>query len=66
MAEKEETRFYTRFGELDDGESRFSDYDLSDGERDDGFGVEDADEWEGEYASHRASPRPGASTIQHV
>jgi hypothetical protein len=63
MADKEETRFYTQFGELDDKESRFSDYDLSDGERDDGddgFGLEDADEWEA------PPPRQGASTIQHV
>jgi hypothetical protein len=69
MADKEETRFYTQFGELDDRESRFSDYDLSDDERENGNGniwedeLEDAD-----YTARR--PRPAtaaaASTIQHV
>lgn len=74
LADKEETRFYTQFGELDDRESRFSDYDLSDGERDDRSEIwedEDAD-----YANRRphtaTGKRPAAatpastSTIQHV
>ena len=30
LARKEETRFYHQFGDLDDGESAFSDYDLTD------------------------------------
>ncbi len=30
LAEKEESRFYRQFGDVDDGESRFSDYDLTD------------------------------------
>jgi hypothetical protein len=30
MARKEEARFFQRYGDLDDAESRFSDYDLSD------------------------------------
>jgi hypothetical protein len=30
MAHKEEARFFQRYGDLDDAESRFSDYDLSD------------------------------------
>jgi hypothetical protein len=29
MSEAEEARYYRHFGDLDDGESRFSDYDLS-------------------------------------
>ena len=29
LARKEETRFYTKYGDLDESESRFSDYDLS-------------------------------------
>lgn len=77
LADKEENRFYTQFGELDDGESRFSDYDLSDGERDD-----DSDQWDdhdhddADYANRRPhTATPGkrtavggaaASTIQHV
>jgi hypothetical protein len=32
MAEAEEARYYRHFGELDDGESHFSDYDLSESE----------------------------------
>ena len=32
LADKEERRFYAQFGELDDGESRFSEYDLTDEE----------------------------------
>jgi hypothetical protein len=32
LARKEESRYYTQFGELDDGESHFSDYDLTDDE----------------------------------
>ena len=32
LARKEESRYYAQFGELDDGESHFSDYDLSDNE----------------------------------
>jgi hypothetical protein len=32
LAEKEESRFYAQFGELDDGESHFSEYDLTDEE----------------------------------
>jgi hypothetical protein len=34
LAAKEEERYYRLFGELDDGESHFSDYDLSDAESD--------------------------------
>lgn len=68
LADKEETRFYTQFGELDDGESRFSDYDLSDGERD---GSDDeSDMWEDDanFRPHTATgKRPAAAaTIQHV
>jgi hypothetical protein len=29
LARKEEARFYTKYGDLDESESRFSDYDLS-------------------------------------
>lgn len=32
LADKEERRFYAQFGELDDGESHFSEYDLTDEE----------------------------------
>lgn len=32
LADKEERRFYAQFGELDDGESHFSEYDLTDDE----------------------------------
>ena len=32
LAEKEESRFYRHFGDIDDGESHFSDYDLTDNE----------------------------------
>jgi hypothetical protein len=32
MARKEEARFYAQFGEMDDGESHFSEYDLTDDE----------------------------------
>lgn len=32
LARKEEARFYHQFGDLDDGESHFSDYDLTDDE----------------------------------
>lgn len=32
LARKEEARFYSQFGDLDDGESHFSDYDLTDDE----------------------------------
>jgi hypothetical protein len=32
LARKEESRFYSLFGDLDDGESHFSDYDLTDDE----------------------------------
>jgi len=32
LARKEESRFYTQYGDLDDGESHFSDYDLTDNE----------------------------------
>jgi len=32
LALKEERRFYTQFGDLDDGESHFSEYDLTDDE----------------------------------
>ena len=32
MADKEEQRYYAQFGDLDDGESHFSDYDLTDEE----------------------------------
>lgn len=32
LARKEESRFYNQFGELEDGESHFSDYDLTDDE----------------------------------
>jgi hypothetical protein len=32
LADKEERRFYTQFGDLDDGESHFSEYDLTDEE----------------------------------
>ena len=32
LAEKEESRFYRQFGDIDDGESHFSDYDLTDDE----------------------------------
>lgn len=32
LAEKEERRFFAHFGDLDDGESHFSDYDLTDDE----------------------------------
>lgn len=32
LARKEESRYYTQFGDLDDGESHFSDYDLTDDE----------------------------------
>jgi len=32
MAMKEESRFYTKFGDLDDGESHFSEYDLTEDE----------------------------------
>jgi hypothetical protein len=34
LAEKEESRFYRQFGDFDDGESRFSDYDLTDDDLD--------------------------------
>lgn len=34
LARKEESRFYSLFGDLDDGESHFSDYDLTDDEDD--------------------------------
>lgn len=34
LAEKEESRFYRQFGDIDDGESHFSDYDLTDNEAD--------------------------------
>lgn len=34
VARKEEERFYAHYGDLDDGESHFSDYDLSDSESD--------------------------------
>jgi len=39
MAIKEEQRFYNLFGDLDDGESRFSDYDLSDADGDGGGSI---------------------------
>jgi hypothetical protein len=32
LSQKEESRFYRQFGELDDAESHFSEYDLTDGE----------------------------------
>jgi hypothetical protein len=32
LARKEESRFYNQYGDLDDGESHFSDYDLTDNE----------------------------------
>lgn len=32
LARKEESRYYSQFGDLDDGESHFSDYDLTDDE----------------------------------
>jgi len=32
LATKEESRFYTKFGDLDDGESHFSEYDLTEDE----------------------------------
>ena len=41
FAAKEEARYYAQFGELDDGESRFSDYDLSDAEGSDNEAEED-------------------------
>ncbi len=76
LADREETRFYTHFGELDDNESRFSDYDLSDTEDGGGGGavavgcLDDGDGWEEdvEFASRRPAPRSAgaASTIQHV
>lgn len=71
LAEREETRFYTQFGELDDNESRFSDYDLSDAE-DGAGGLDDGDMWDedGGYAGPpaRSSAAAGgsATTIQHV
>jgi hypothetical protein len=64
LADKEETRFYTQFGELDDNESRFSDYDLSDGERG-GSGDDESDVWEDD-ANYRPRKPAAASTIQHV
>jgi hypothetical protein len=36
LAKKEEARFYTKYGDLDESESRFSDYDLEDEESDEG------------------------------
>jgi hypothetical protein len=68
LADKEENRFYTQFGELDDAESRFSDYDLSDGERDDGSEVWEDEHDDADYANRRPRTRPAAvaSTIQHV
>ena len=36
MAEAEEARYYRHFGDLEDGESHFSDYDLSESEGEDG------------------------------
>jgi hypothetical protein len=52
FAAKEEARYYAQFGELDDGESRFSDYDLSD--------AEDSDEESDEEDA------VAAGMIQHV
>jgi hypothetical protein len=36
MAAKEESRFYAKYGELDDDESHFSEYDLTEDERSSG------------------------------
>jgi hypothetical protein len=41
LAAKEESRFYAKFGELDDGESHFSEYDLTDEEE--GLPAEDSE-----------------------
>jgi hypothetical protein len=70
LADREEIRFYTQFGELDDGESRFSDYDLSDTE-DEGAGDSDdiGEIWEdgsANFSNRGARSHPSASTIQHV
>lgn len=46
MASKEEARFYRLYGDLDDGESHFSDYDLSDTESEGGT-TDGSDEMEG-------------------
>jgi hypothetical protein len=41
MAAKEETRYFRQFGDLEDGESRFSDYDLTDEESSDSGSASD-------------------------
>lgn len=66
LADREETRFYNQFGELDDNESRFSDYDLSDAE-DGAGGLDDGDVWD-EDGGYAGPPARGghATTIQHV
>lgn len=71
LADREETRFYTQFGELDDGESRFSDYDLSDTEDEGAMDSDGAGEiWEDGTANFsnagKGRSQPAASTIQHV
>jgi hypothetical protein len=44
MARKEEARFYAQFGEMDDGESHFSEYDLTDEDSLSSSDDEEADE----------------------
>jgi hypothetical protein len=68
LADREETRFYNQFGELDDNESRFSDYDLSDAEDGTGGrgGLEDDDVWDEDGGYAAPSAAAGATTIQHV
>lgn len=44
MAAKEEDRFYRQYGDLEDAESRFSDYDLSDTDSEGGSGGVETDE----------------------
>jgi hypothetical protein len=67
LADREETRFYAQFGELDDGESHFSDYDLSDAESEGGHG---GDVWEDDLEFSESAPPAkasgGSTTIQHV
>ena len=62
MAAKEEQRFYNLFGDLEDGESRFSDYDLSDAESNGGRSV-DLEELEQEGG---AGAGAGQDRIRHV
>lgn len=42
MADKEERRFYAQYGDLEDGESHFSEYDLTDEDVSDASSVEEA------------------------